>query len=341
MSYLLFQLLTEQLACRTLSSVASNHKTKRSEPFPPAHSHAEYDVAMTSWPELPYGEWRHTRDTLHRWTQIVGKIRMALTPTINHWWNVPLYVSARGLTTSLITIGERWFDMEFDFLSHVLRIRTSEGTTREVALAPRTVADFHDELFSVLRSLDIRCSIWTTPVECDNPIPLDSDVEHRSYDQEAANRFWRILALVDEVFTAFRAEFIGKCSPVHFFWGSFDLAVTRFSGRLAAPRPDADVITREAYSHEVSSVGWWPGDNRLELASFYSYAAPEPSGFREARVRPAAAYYNAALGGFYLHHDDLLRSGDERATLLEFCRSTYDAAADLGRWDRAALERHR
>ncbi|HEX6087539.1 MAG TPA: DUF5996 family protein [Thermoanaerobaculia bacterium] len=294
---------------------------------------------MTSWPALPYADWNDTRETLHRWTQVVGKIRLALTPLVNHWWNVPLYVSARGLTTSEIPYGDRWFDMEFDFISHVLRVRTSDGALHDVPLRPRSVADLHDEVFSILRSLRIECDIWRTPVEIANPIPLDTDEEHRHYDPDAVRRFWIALAKTHDVFSRFRAGFIGKCSPVHFFWGSFDLAVTRFSGRLAPQRPDADVITREAYSHEVSSVGFWPGDDRLPQASFYSYAAPEPAGFRDAKVLPEAAYYNEKLNGFYLHYDDLLKMPDPEQALLDFCQSTYDAAANLGQWDRAALER--
>jgi hypothetical protein len=295
---------------------------------------------MTHWPELPLEAWRDTRETLHRWTQVVGKIRMTLTPLINHWWNVPLYVTARGLTTSEIPYGERWFDMEFDFIAHVLRVRTSDGGEHDVRLGARSVADLHDEVFRVLDSLDISCRIWPVPVEIENPIPLDRDEQHSSYDREYVERFWRVLALTHAVFTKFRGEFIGKCSPVHFFWGSFDLAVTRFSGQPAAVRPDADSITREAYSHEVSSVGFWPGDNRLPQASFYSYAAPEPEGFRTSAVSPAAGYYNESLNGFYLHYDDLRRASDPEATLLDFCRSTYDAAAKTGNWDRA-LERRR
>jgi hypothetical protein len=293
------------------------------------------------WPALPYQDWVDTKNTLHRWTQVVGKIRMTLTPLVNHWWNVPLYVTARGLTTSEIPYGDRWFDMEFDFISHVLRVRVSDGAEHDIPLGARSVADLHDEVFSVLKSVRIACSIWTTPVEIDNPIPLDRDQQHRSYDRDAVERFWHILALTNAAFTKFRAEFIGKCSPVHFFWGSFDLAVTRFSGRAAPVNPAADVITREAYSHEVSSVGFWPGDNRLERASFYSYAAPEPAGFRDAPVLPASAYYHPTLGGFYLHYDDLRAAADPEAMLLDFCRSTYDAAAEKGQWDRAALERGR
>ena len=295
---------------------------------------------MTNWPALPLDEWWETKNTLHRWTQVVGKIRMALTPLVNHWWNVPLYVTARGLTTSEIPYGDRWFDMEFDFLAHVLRVRASDGAEHDIPLGPRTVADLYAEVFSVLASLKIRCEIWPQPVEIlENAFPLDRDEHHRAYDRDAVERFWRILALSHDVFTKFRARFVGKCSPVHFFWGSFDLAVTRFSGRLAPPRPDADSITREAYSHEVSSVGWWPGDTRLALPSFYSYAAPEPAGFREARVTPSATYYNEALGGFYLHYDEVRNASDPEATLLDYCQSTYEAAANLGNWDRAALER--
>jgi hypothetical protein len=294
---------------------------------------------MSQWPELPLDEWRDTRDTLHRWTQIVGKIRMELTPLVNHWWNVPLYVTARGLTTSVIPLGDRWLDMEFDFIAHALHIRTNDGVERDVALAPRTVADFHDEVFAVLRSMNLQCSIWPVPVECEDHIPLDRDEVHRSYDAEYAQRFWRALAMSHAVFATFRAPFIGKCSPVHFWWGSFDLSVTRFSGRRAPERPGADAMMREAYSHEVSSVGFWPGDARLPRASFYSYAAPEPEGFRDARVSPKAAYYNESLGGFYLHYDDLLAAADREQTLLDFCQTTYAAAADLGRWDRQSLER--
>lgn len=296
---------------------------------------------MHDWPALPLSEWVDTKNTLHRWTQIVGKIRMALTPLVNHWWNVPLYVTARGLTTSMIPYGERWVDMELDFVAHVLRIRTSDGAEHDIPLAPRSVADLYEEVFAVLKTLRIDCRIWPMPVEiAENAIPLDRDRHHRSYDRDAVERFWRILARTDAVFTKFRAEFIGKCSPVHFFWGSFDLAVTRFSGRRAPERPDADPITREAYSHEVSSVGWWPGDSRLELPSFYSYAAPEPEGFRTAPVLPSSTYYNEPMGGFYLHYDDVRTSEDPEKTLLELCRSTYAAAADRGGWDRATLERH-
>jgi hypothetical protein len=297
-------------------------------------------TTATNWPALPRDAWRDTCDTLHMWTQIIGKVRLALTPTINHWWNVPLYVSASGLTTSTIDYGDRWFDVEFDFLGDVLRIRTSTGDDRTVALAPRTVADFYRETMAALKALGIDVRIWTMPVEFPDPIPFHKDVTHRSYDREYVLRFFQILALTEEVFTNFRARFIGKCSPIHFFWGSFDLAVTRFSGRPAA-KPPEDVINREAYSHEVSSVGWWAGDSRLELPTYYSYAWPEPEGFRSAGVSPTPAYYNSLFNGFYLHYDEVRRSSDPEKTLLDFCETTYAAAADLGKWDRAALERRR
>jgi len=295
---------------------------------------------MSEWPPLPYEEWVETRDTLHRWTQIAGKIRKTLTPLVNHWWNVPLYVSPRGLTTSMIPYGERSFDMEFDFVSHVLRIRIGDRAEHEIALAPRSVADLYDEIFSVLHAEDVACEIHPRPDEiATDAIPLDRDETHCSYDRDAVERFRALLVSVHNVFSEFRAAFIGKCSPVHFFWGSFDLAVTRFSGRRAPEREGADAMMREAYSHEVSSVGFWPGDPRLPHASFFSYAAPEPEGFRSARIVPAAAYYNAGLGGFYLHYDDVRQSSDPRGDLLSFCQSTYAAAADAGGWDRAALER--
>jgi hypothetical protein len=295
----------------------------------------------SAWPPLPFDEWSETRDTLHRWMQIVGKIRMELTPLLNHWWNVPLYVTARGLTTSEMPCsGNRALDMEFDFLAHVLRIRVSDGGSHDVPLGPRSVADLYQEVFSVLRTLHVACEIWTIPVEIpDDVTPLDRDEHHRHYDPEAVTRFWQALTHCHDVFTEFRSRFIGKCSPVHFFWGSFDLAVTRFSGRPAPPREGVDAMTREAYSHEVSSAGFWPGDARLPKPSFYSYAAPEPAGFRTARVAPAETYYNEALGGFYLDYDYVRTSPSPRQTLLEYCQTTYEAAADAGKWDRASLER--
>ena len=294
-----------------------------------------------AWPALPLDEWRETRDTLHRWTQIVGKIRMVLTPLVNHWWNVPLYVTARGLTTSQMPCaGGRTLDIEFDFVAHVLRFRVSDGGAHDIPLGPRSVADLYREIFAVLSLLEIPCAIWPMPVEIPSETrALDRDHDHRHYDHDAVERFWRILASCDAVFGEFRSRFVGKCSPVHFFWGSFDLAVTRFSGRLAPAREGVDLITREAYSHEVSSVGFWPGDDRLPLPSFYCYAAPEPDGFRASRVSPPSTYYNEALGGFYLHYDDVRTSSDPRAMLLDYCQTTYEAAAIAGQWDRSALER--
>jgi hypothetical protein len=293
----------------------------------------------SEWPELPLDEWRETNETLHRWTQIVGKVALALTPRVNHWWNVSFAVTARGLATALLPFDRGAVDVEFDFVDHVLRLRATGGGGAAIPLAPKSVAGMRREILSALEALGVRPHFWNVPVEIDDPIPLDRDEKHRSYDRAPVERFQRILARTHTLFTEFRSEFIGKCSPVQFFWGSFDLAVTRFSGRPAPARPDADAITREAYSHEVSSVGFWPGDARLPLPAFYSYAAPEPPGFRESRVAPPAAYYHSTLGGFYLHYDEVRRSADPARTILEFCRTTYEAAASAGSWDRAALER--
>jgi len=291
------------------------------------------------WPALPLSSWKDTCATLHMWTQIVGKVRMALTPLMNHWWNVPLYVSARGLTTSSIPYGTGSFELSFDFINHELMLQTSDGNVRMLPLAPRTVADFYREVMSVLRSAGIEVEIWKMPVEIPNPIPFDQDTTHASYDAEKAHTFWRILTTVDHIFNEFRAAFLGKSSPVHFFWGSFDLAVTRFSGRPAPPRPNADVITREAYSHEVSSVGFWPGGGNIDGPAFYSYAAPEPQGFREGRVEPDAARYDTQLSEFVLMYDDVRKLPSPGTALLDFCQSTYVAAATLGKWDRKSLER--
>jgi len=293
----------------------------------------------SEWPELPLEEWRETEEPLHRWMQIVGKIALERTPLVNHWWNVAFAVTERGLATAPLPGPGGACDAEFDFVEHVLRLRASGGRRREIGLAPKSVAAMRREIFAALDALDIPARIWNVPVEIDDPVPLDRDEKHRSYDRGPVERFQRILVRTHALFTDFRAAFIGKCSPVHFFWGSFDLAVTRFSGRSAPPRPDADAITREAYSHEVSSVGFWPGDSRLPLPAFYCYAAPEPPGFRESRIAPAAAYYHPPLGGFYLHYDEVRRSADPARTILEFCRTTYEAAANAARWDRAALER--
>jgi hypothetical protein len=293
---------------------------------------------MSDWPALPYREWRATRDTLHRWMQIVGKVRLTLTPTINHWWNVPFYVSARGFTTSAIPYGERWFEMELDFVDDVLRIQPNDGAAELVELGPRTVADFYAATMKALRAAGLACRIWTTPVEIADPIAFEHDDQHRAYSHDHVLRFWRIVALSSAVLTQFRARFLGKCSPVHFFWGSFDLAVSRFSGRRA-PDFEANRIEREAYSHEVSSVGWWPGDSRHERAAFYSYAAPEPPGFSQVEISTPHVYYHPTLKGFYLEYDEVRTADDPAALLLDFCQSTYEAAADLGGWPRGELER--
>ncbi len=302
------------------------------------------DASMNAeiWPSLPLEAWRNTYETLHMWTQIVGKVRLALAPLVNHWWQVPLYVTARGLTTSPIPYGTRTFQIDFDFLTHELRIETGEGSRRQIALAPRTVADFYRETMAALHSLGIDVRIWTMPVEVPNPIPFEQDTTHSAYDSEQAQRFWRILVQADRVLTAFRARFIGKVSPVHFFWGSFDLAVSRFSGRTAPPHAGgpgiADWVAREAYSHEVSSAGFWPGAG-LGYPAFYAYAYPTPEGFGDHAILPAEAFYSKDLGEFLLPYDAVRTAPSPAEMLTAFLQSTYEAAADLGQWDRAALER--
>ena len=293
---------------------------------------------QTAWPPLPLEEWEDTRATVHMWTQVVGKIRLAQTPLINHWWNVPLYISARGLTTSAMPYEDRLFEIEFDFLDHQLIIKCNDGATETIALAPKSVATFYQETMTALHKLGITIKIWRMPVEIPNPIPFDEDTQHSSYDPTYVNRFWRILSSSEKVLTEFRARFLGKCSPVHFFWGSFDLAVTRFSGRPAPARPGADSITREAYSHEAISHGFWPGHGYGKPA-FYSYTAPAPAGLSEAKVKPSQAFYSPDLGEFLLHYDDVREAENPERVLMEFCESTYDAGANLAQWDRAALER--
>ncbi len=292
-----------------------------------------------AWPALPLAEWKATCDTLHMWTQIVGKVRLALSPHVNHWWEVPLYVSSRGLTTSPIPFRSGNFEIEFDFLAHKLEIRTSWNEIRTIALFTRTVAGFYREFMDTLASTGVSVKIWPMPVEFPDPIRFDQDVTHARYDPAYANRFWRILVTLDSIFKEFRAGFLGKCSPVHFFWGSFDLAVTRFSGRPAPERAGADRMTREAYSHEVISAGWWPGGGDITSPAFYSYSVPEPSGFRDHAVRPPPASYNAKLGEFILLYDDVRAASDPKSALLEFLQSSYEAGANLANWDRAALER--
>jgi hypothetical protein len=294
------------------------------------------------WPALSYDDWQETAETLHMWTQIVGKIRLAQTPWINHSWHVTLYVSSRGLTTSPISHGERTFQIDFDFIDHRLVVSTCDGDRVALPLEPQATADFHARLFATLDSLELPVRIHPRPNEVENPIPFPEDRVHTSYDPEAAWRFWRALLQADRVFKTFRARFAGKCSPVHFFWGSFDLAVTRFSGRRAPEHPGGfpnmpDRITREAYSHEVSSAGFWPG-GPSSPAVFYSYAYPTPAGFSEASVRPHQAGWLADLGEFVLPYDDVRKAASPDDLLLEFLQSTYEAAAETGKWDRETLE---
>ena len=294
---------------------------------------------IDAWPALPLEAWQDTYETLHMWTQIVGKIRKTLTPLVNHWWNVTLYVTARGLTTSPIPYGPRSFEIDFDFIDHKIEILTSDGLTKQIALAPKSVAQFYQELMGSLHALLIDVHIHASPDEVAAPIPFAEDTTHKSYDAEFAHKFWRILVSVDSVFKEFRGPFIGKCSPVHFFWGSFDLAVTRFSGRRAPERAGADAVTREAYSHEEISAGFWPGGGEIKGPAFYAYAAPEPAGYKTARVQPASAFYHSGMSEFFLMYDDVRRAESPKAMLLDFLESTYAAAADLGKWDRASLER--
>jgi Family of unknown function (DUF5996) len=292
------------------------------------------------WPALPLAEWKETCDTLHMWAQIVGKVRLALSANINHWWGTALYVTARGLTTSAVPYEKGIFEIHFDFISHELRIETSLGETRSFRLIPRTVASFYREFMAALHSLGIEPKMWGKPVEVPNPIEFKRDETHASYDPEYAHRFWQVLASIAPVFQKFRAGFIGKSSPVHFFWGSFDLAVSRFNGKPAPIRPDADVITREGYSHEVISVGWWPGDGEvIKDAAFYAYAAPEHADFKDSKVLPAQAFYSGTKSEFFLMYDDVRQSAAPDKTLLDFCQSTYDAAANLAGWNRVELER--
>jgi hypothetical protein len=300
--------------------------------------------SLGAWPSLPLAAWADTYATLHRWTQIVGKIRLAQSPWVNHSWHVTLYVTATGLTTSFIPYGGRAFQIDFDFVDHQLQVRSSDGGRAGFALEPQSVATFHRRVVEELNRLDLRVRFNGRPSEIADAIRFDADEIHRAYDRDYANRFWRVLLNCDRVFGEFRARFVGKCSPVHFFWGAPDLAVTRFSGREAPPHPGGvpglpDWVAREAYSHEVSSAGFWPGGGPIPHAAFYSYAYPEPAGFAQARVEPDGAFYSADLREFVLPYDVVRESKSPDATLLAFLQSTYDAAADLGRWDRRALER--
>lgn len=298
--------------------------------------------ATAPWPELDYPAWRDTAATLQLWTQVVGKVRLALTPWVNHGWQVPLYVTARGLGTSPIPAGRDILEIEFDFIDHRLLARTSRGEERVLRLVPQTVADFHSRLIDLLDDIGVRVAINEMPNEVADPIPFSRDRVHAHYDAAAAHRFWRALVQVDRVFKLFRSGFLGKVSPVHFFWGSFDLAVTRFSGRPAPSHPGGvpglpDAVTREAYSHEVSSAGFWPGNDTFPEAAFYAYAYPEPPGFREGRVVEEGRFYET-LGEFILPYAAVRAAADPDTLLIRFLSDTYAAAADAGGWDRAALD---
>ena len=296
------------------------------------------------WPELPFAAWKDNCETLHLWTQVIGKVRLALTPWLNHSWHVTLLVTARGLGTPPIAANGRALTIEFDFIDHVLWFRTSDGHVRQLMLRPIAVAEFYADVMVGLRELGIDVRIDEMPNEIAGAVPFPDDRAHAAYDREYVERFWRVLLRSEQVFSHFRTGFIGKASPVHFFWGSFDLAVTRFSGRPAPPHPGGvpnlpDAVAREAYSHEVSSAGFWPGGGgAIDYPAFYSYAYPAPEGFAAARVRPDAAFWSKDLGEFILPYDAVRTAREPEAALMAFLQSTYDAAADLGRWDRRALE---
>jgi uncharacterized protein DUF5996 len=290
------------------------------------------------WPALPYEAWKDTYATLHMWTQVVGKVALAQAPPLNHSWGVAFDVTPRGLSTRALPYGPRSFTIAFDFIDHRLQIATSDGAMRTLPLVPKTVADFYRDVMRALDELSLPVKIWTVPAEVPSPIRFEEDVQHHAYDPEYANRVWRILMQIQRVFTAARCDFVGKCSPLNFFWGSFDLALTRFSGRPAPPR-DGPAFMRDAYSHEVISHGWWPGGGTVLEPVFYAYAAPEPPGLKEAHVGPEAAYYHREMGEFLLPYDGVRRSASPDAAITEFIDSTYEAAARLAHWDRAALER--
>jgi hypothetical protein len=291
------------------------------------------------WPELPWDAWKETAATLHMWMQIVGKTRLELTPLQNHWWNVPLYLSARGLTTSAMPYHNEMLEIEFDFVSHDLRFRMSTGATLSVPLRPQSVASFYAEYQRCLAALGVDVTIHPVPVEIADPIAFAEDEVHHAYDPAYAQRFWRLLSSADVLFTRFSSRFIGKKSPVHFFWGSFDLAVSRFSGRPAPLRANADPITREAYSHEVISAGFWPGNGGFGAPAFYCYTAPAPVGLDQQRVQPDVAYFDSKLGEFLLRYDDVRATACPEVALMQFLQSTYEAGATLAKWDRASLER--
>jgi hypothetical protein len=301
--------------------------------------------AQELWPPLPLDEWKDTYATLHMWFQVIGKIRLAQTPLINHWWNTTFYVTPRGLTTSAMPYETRTFQIDFDFLDHQLQIAASDGGRRTVALRPQSVAEFYRSTMEALRSLGLGLSIWTTPVEVTDRTPFERDEHRCAYDPDSANRCWRILMQASRVLDEFRSRFVGKVSPVHFFWGAFDLAVTRFSGRPAPRHPGAPNLARfvaqEAYSHEVSSCGFWPGGGPVDCPMFYAYAYPEPDGFKDYRIEPQEAFYSTEMKEFLLPYDAVRTAKSPDRLLQAFLQTTYEAAANLGQWDRASLERER
>ncbi len=300
-------------------------------------------MTTNSWPALPLAQWKDTYGTLHMWTQIVGKIRLALAPLVNHWWNVTLYVTPRGLTTSAMPYNDRLIRIDFDFIDHIVLIETTDGSTKSISLRPRPVAEFYQEMMTSLGSLGMPVKIWTTPVEVPDRTPFENDHKHAAYDPEYAQRVWRIMAQASRVFTEFRSLFIGKVSPIHFFWGSFDLAVTRFSGRTAPSHPGVPNCGRfvavEAYSHEVSSCGFWPGGGPVNEPAFYAYAYPEPQGFKDYPVKPQEAFYHTGMGEFLLPYDVVRNAKSPDEVLLSFMQTTYEAAATCAKWERRALER--
>ena len=294
---------------------------------------------MSNWPELPWNAWSKTADTLHMWTQIVGKTRLALIPLQNHWWNVPLYVTARGLGTSAMEYGDDVLSIDFDFHDHVLWLRLGSGKNESIPLQPKSVADFYREYRGCLDALGVSIKIWPIPVEVQQPIRFDLDTQHCSYDPEYVHRFWQVLVATEKVFRTWTTGFLGKVSPIHFFWGSFDLAMSRFSGRVAPPRPGADAIQREAYSHEVISAGFWPGNGGFGTAAFYCYAAPVPEGLSDKAIAPSLANWDKTLGEYILKYDDVRLQPSPEKELLKFLETAYASAADSAKWDRELLER--
>ena len=292
------------------------------------------------WPALPLKEWQETYDTLHMWSQVVGKISLKLNPLINHWWECSLSVTPRGLTTGIIHTHDQAFEIDFDFIDHNLRVKSSRGGTRHMSLSPKSVADFYQELMSLLNSLGIEVQIDRLPSEVPNPIPCDQDKVHCSYDRDFSNRHWQILLETDKVMRKFRSFFVGKASPVQFFWGSFDLTLSLFSGRRAPERPGADHITKEGYSHEDYACGFWPGSGNIDGPAFYAYSYPEPAGYDKFKAQPPKAFYNLPTKGFILMYDEVRKAQNPEQELLSFFKSTYAGAADLAHWDRQNLERH-